>query len=324
MKHLISFIAIFLMLNSCKKQDVAPMLTPKPIADFSWIEGTGGDVKFTNSSKNATSYQWDFGDNSKATSESPSHTFIYKGVFTVKLIAKSDVGEAVAENTVQIKTGKDSPPNPDFTFVETKGEIQFTNTTKFGETYTWDFGDGTVKGIEKDPKHKYTANQIYDVVLNAKGKGGEVSITKKVEVKTVPEPIKISISKITVAKFPPNKLDGSPWDGCCTSIDARPDIYPTLLYGKSEIWSGEKIYVKDANPNVIYGFVVNPFVEIRFPKEKYTIALYDAFQAPFDGGYPMGGLSFTPTDLLKGFPTKVKITCQDCTIEYEIELKYEY
>jgi PKD repeat protein len=179
--------------------------------------------------------------------------------------------------------------------------------------------------IDKDPKHQYTSNQSYSIILIVKGKGGETSITKKIDVKGVPEPNKIYLTKITVVKFPPNKPDGTPWDGCCTSVDARPDIYPTFLYGKSEIWSGEKIYVKDANPNTIYSFSVNPSIEVRFPKEKYTISLYDAFQAPFDGGILMGGATFTPVDLLKGYPIKVKVPCLlDCTIEYEIELKYEY
>jgi PKD repeat protein len=145
-KQLFTFFAVLLFFNSCSKQEPTPIvISPKPIADFTWLESSNGEVKFTNSSKNATSYQWDFGDNSKATAENPSHTYIFKGDYTVKLIAKSDVGEVSAENTLLIKTGKDSPPIADFTFAETKGEVQFTNSSKFGESYQWDFGDGTAK-----------------------------------------------------------------------------------------------------------------------------------------------------------------------------------
>lgn len=50
-------------------------------------------VDFNNFSKNAVSYEWDFGDTSNnSTDESPSHTYTDLGVYDVALTAKNDEG----------------------------------------------------------------------------------------------------------------------------------------------------------------------------------------------------------------------------------------
>jgi Zn-dependent metalloprotease len=46
-------------------------------------------VNFTNSSDNAISYRWDFGDNTYSTEANPSHTYSVPGKYSVKLISKS-------------------------------------------------------------------------------------------------------------------------------------------------------------------------------------------------------------------------------------------
>src|SRR5690606_19012622 len=64
------------------------------IAEAEAIPSTRGCVPFTvqfnNLSANATSYTWDFGDGSPAsTGTAPSHTFTASGVYTVRLIARN-------------------------------------------------------------------------------------------------------------------------------------------------------------------------------------------------------------------------------------------
>jgi PKD repeat protein len=46
-------------------------------------------VQFTNASTNAISYQWDFGDGSQSTIQSPGHQYTTSGVFPVTLIAEA-------------------------------------------------------------------------------------------------------------------------------------------------------------------------------------------------------------------------------------------
>lgn len=71
-------------------------------AKFS-IDKLQGRVKFTNlSSGNATSYKWDFGDGTSSTEKSPLHIYAKSGYYSVKLTAKGEVDEDVAEMTVLI------------------------------------------------------------------------------------------------------------------------------------------------------------------------------------------------------------------------------
>lgn len=48
-------------------------------------------VQFTNTSSNAVSYQWDFGDGTQSTVQSPGHQYTTSGVFPVTLIAASSL-----------------------------------------------------------------------------------------------------------------------------------------------------------------------------------------------------------------------------------------
>lgn len=50
-------------------------------------------VDFTNTSINAQTYSWDFGDGNTSTEASPSHTYDAEGNFTVTLTAENSIGE---------------------------------------------------------------------------------------------------------------------------------------------------------------------------------------------------------------------------------------
>lgn len=60
-------------------------------------------VNFTNRSRNATAYQWDFGDGLTATVSSPSHTYTALGSYTVVLTATSLCHTATASQTLQVE-----------------------------------------------------------------------------------------------------------------------------------------------------------------------------------------------------------------------------
>ncbi len=64
---------------SCTKQPAACFSANKTTADI------GETVTFSNCATDASSYQWDFGDGSKAEGESASHTYTKAGVYIVQL-----------------------------------------------------------------------------------------------------------------------------------------------------------------------------------------------------------------------------------------------
>lgn len=69
-------------------------LAPAPTAGFTWSYiGYGGSVSFSNTSINASSYVWDFGDGLPLSSlTNPSHLFPESGVFNVCLTANNAGG----------------------------------------------------------------------------------------------------------------------------------------------------------------------------------------------------------------------------------------
>ncbi|NLB64281.1 MAG: PKD domain-containing protein [Fibrobacter sp.] len=76
-----------------------------PIANFTY---SGDDlapakITFKNTTTNATTYSWDFGDNKTSSSESPSHTFEMDGVYTVTLTAGNSYGVSESSKTINIK-----------------------------------------------------------------------------------------------------------------------------------------------------------------------------------------------------------------------------
>lgn len=78
------------MFSGCKKEAEPE---PKPVADFSYTPGSTGLMQFTNLSKNATVYQWQFGDGQSSTVSSPSISYSSNGQYDVTLIAKNAAGD---------------------------------------------------------------------------------------------------------------------------------------------------------------------------------------------------------------------------------------
>lgn len=82
----------------------------EPTANFTY-NIAGSQVSFTNASGNATSYTWDFGDNSGSTQANPVHTYAQGGEFQVTLTAMNDCGIAVYTETVNVELSGVADPD---------------------------------------------------------------------------------------------------------------------------------------------------------------------------------------------------------------------
>ena len=68
---------------------------PQAVAEFSYFPNTvlfGEDIYFENLSTNATSWQWDFGDGVNSIEESPAHSYLTIGTYSITLIASNEFG----------------------------------------------------------------------------------------------------------------------------------------------------------------------------------------------------------------------------------------
>ncbi len=73
-----------------------------PTANFNFSALTDFEYAFSNTSINADTYSWDFGDGNTSTEESPNHLFSEEGVYTVVLSATNDCGTETYEQEVAV------------------------------------------------------------------------------------------------------------------------------------------------------------------------------------------------------------------------------
>ncbi len=137
-------------------------------------------VAFANTSTNATSYAWTFGDGAVSTETSPFHTYTVTGTYTVTLKATRSAGEStMASTTITVQP---IPPavaaNPVASFTANRVSsltpltVKFTNNSSHATSYTWSFGDRSPSSIDDSPTHAFTSSGTYAVTLTAMGSGG--------------------------------------------------------------------------------------------------------------------------------------------------------
>ena len=116
---------------------------------------------------------WYWGNGDSTTIWQPgSYTYDSAGVFNISLVVYN---ENCSDTASQMITIMPSEPIADFE-VETNAGcvpfvVNFTNSSIGGQTYLWNFGDGTVSN-EENPQHTYTEEGDYIVTLTVTNQGG--------------------------------------------------------------------------------------------------------------------------------------------------------
>jgi len=138
-------------------------------------------VTFTNTSVNADSYIWDYGDgDTNLTSEAVhTHTYSTPGSYSVSLTAINAYGSNTLTYPNYISVYE--TPLADFSATPLTGmtplTVNFVNHSQDASAFLWDFGDGTTS-TQPDPTHIYTEGGIFTVSLKASNLGGSDWITR--------------------------------------------------------------------------------------------------------------------------------------------------
>ena len=143
-------------------------------------------VDYENLSSNATSYAWSFpgGTPSTSTEKNPSVIYNSPGSFDVELIASDGTDSKKFSNTKYITV--DIPPTSLFSQAINRFTVNFTNESKNGVSYIWDFGDNSTS-TEIAPSHTYLAEGDYNVKLAVTNSCGTVIYEKIVAVNLIPK-----------------------------------------------------------------------------------------------------------------------------------------
>lgn len=170
-------------------------VNPSPQANFTANFTTGcvpSTIQFTDRSNpvagNIVAWQWDFGDGTTSTQQSPAHQYTATGFYTVTLRITSSTGceSAVAIGRyIRIVAGV----IPDFSFAapvtcQAPFAVNFTNLTSGpgNINYQWNFGNST-SSAQENPTATYGAAGSYTVTLNATSEFGCTgSIQKQVDI----------------------------------------------------------------------------------------------------------------------------------------------
>lgn len=169
MRHFLIFIGVFFVSFFTIAQGLN--------ADFTASSTSvclGESIKFTSTStgNNITNYTWNFGNGETSSGQSPTYTYPEAGTYTVTLAIQNSSGQADAE----VKTGYitiNDAPKTNFSVTGNSCtvpiDVSFTNTTQpsSGNTYTWDFGNGTSSSLAQPSPVNYTTSGTYTVSLTA-------------------------------------------------------------------------------------------------------------------------------------------------------------
>lgn len=125
--------------SQVEKLDIASDVALNPEASFT-VTPYGLQQTFNNTSTNAVSYSWDFGDGTTSTEENPVHAYAAEGSYTVTLTATGDAGtlESTITQTVDVGYTPIDVLNGDFTLPGTADIIiGWDNNPDYGDIPGW-------------------------------------------------------------------------------------------------------------------------------------------------------------------------------------------
>ncbi len=144
-----------------------------PSASFTVSQSSGCipfSVQFNNTSLNANSYYWDFGNGNYSTSQNPINIYLATGNYNIKLVVHNSSGQSDSVNYNGLINAW-SPPAVNFSASATtlcleNGLISFTNLSTAFDSCIWDFGDGSTSNA-LNPTHNYQSPGTFTVTLIA-------------------------------------------------------------------------------------------------------------------------------------------------------------
>jgi len=159
--------------HGCKDTVIKPLSVGALNANFNAADTVclNSNVLFLNTSTAASSYIWNYGDNTGTTSgQNGTHTYTTPGTYNVKLQVVDAAGVCVDTfvKPITVVPG----PTADFTIsppipCPASDTLFFTNLSTNATSYQWNFGDGSPTSAAVNPYHIYNFDSLYFIKLTA-------------------------------------------------------------------------------------------------------------------------------------------------------------
>ena len=290
-----SYLLIFICFIQCKLDETAGRNPPE--ASFT-VQNNGCtapcNVAFTNASKNADSYSWDFGDGSpNDNAPNPEHLYQNPGTYKVVLTASaSDPSNTLTDTvsrTVTVVQGAINTPAAAFTVNKTNCtvpcEVTITNASANATAYAWDFGDGnTGNQTASSFTHSYQQAGTFIISMIASGSGLQDTAESKTVIVENPAAPTASFLVNPVICNPPCEItltntstNGSSytWDfGDGTSFEKNDSIF-TYTYNDTGTYNINMIASNITGTDTADSKAVN--VTHPLPTASFTVSPQDCF-----------------------------------------------
>jgi YVTN family beta-propeller protein len=211
-------------------------------------------VQFTDLSKNATKWNWDFGDGSNSTQQNPTHAYFATGIYTVSLTVSNSNGtdSKLAKVNVVLK----GSPTPSYAYITNlnSNTVTVINTANNNFTVTVPVGTGP-EGVAASPD----GTRVYVTNINYGGPGTVSVIDTANNKVTATVPIGYKYSPLGVSVTPDGtKVYVADRDINCVSVidTGTSKVTATVNVGK-EPWEvavspdGTKVFVTNRYSNTI-------------------------------------------------------------------------
>ncbi len=167
------------------------------------------NVQFTNTSRNANVYEWDFGNGQTSNLAEPSAAYTQFGTYNIRLVAIDTICDISDTAFLQIEHDQGIEPTADFeieyTVCDQSRTVYITNNSRRATNYIWSFGNGDQRfGI--DPLYSYPAEGQFVVQLIAVDSVCDKYDTARVTVNFVTD-IPPPIVNVTPSNCQNGKLD---------------------------------------------------------------------------------------------------------------------
>jgi len=163
--------------NSCEIFDLSCL----PTSEFLQASSDLELFITSNTSSNASSFLWDFGDGNSSTDFTPFHTYEFEGTYQLCLTASNDCGDITTCETITIVC-----PIPDASFEYSINDLVVTFTAINPEgAITFDFGDGG-SSTNPEEEHIYQSQGTFIVCMYSETNCGIDSLCQEIIINCPP------------------------------------------------------------------------------------------------------------------------------------------
>ncbi|HEV7780670.1 MAG TPA: PKD domain-containing protein [Chitinophagaceae bacterium] len=180
---LFTLAAGLLLFTGCNQKDPVPPATDANFSISGFQNPLPTSLNFLNTSTNATSYLWDFGDGSTSTQSNPTHAYTLAGTYLLQLTATGPTGSETACKLVTLETVTPGASAYSYFFDRCDGSpvgASFKTVNPASSGIYWNF-NGTVN-TTRDPIVQFPLPGDYTIKYSTVVSGVRDTITRIIQI----------------------------------------------------------------------------------------------------------------------------------------------